>query len=705
MKPDIDVGGDEVEIVDPVERRRIRLRSGEGGFADSSAVDPGALPFPVDAAVRLSARRLTVPRFVHLFVRDESGAVVAKTGPFDYRELPADSYVVEIHAPIKLYLRVESSFTLAAGADEITLAFDDASTVVLGARSYHERPAATITTTDDPTDLQTAVSYLGSALKTTGPERSYPTLRGHPPLFKRGDSLDVPDGLPEPRDDVRLEVPPTLSATFTVAPLSYYLGCEVGPGEGPKLVTDRGFEYPLDGPAGYEESVERLLKQVFFLDALVRAEGFSGVDLAERAAFDPPTEFDAERLYDLSLPGRLAAYLSVPFDAVEPHLPRWELVAWLPPEPDHLETLPFVVDELAVVRTSRPERVPSAVGREQLFERYLEDGHGSGDEGATRGEPLAGGARRSADGAPGADEEVVWVPESDAVEQVWFGDGLPHNASKGTPQAYRNRLDHQPGKDDIDITVVCNGTEMGAEFDQVTETYGSRAELPFAVTIERNLSTAELRRRLTDETHFLHYIGHIDEQGFRCSDGYLDAGGLDSVGIDAFLLNACRSYEQGVDLVDAGAIGGVVTLDDVVSGSATRVGCTVARLLNIGFPLRAALAQAREETFVGGYYLVVGDGTVDVTQVEHGMPHVCRAERVDAETVSLAFDTYLPAEGGMGSVTYPLVPSRSSYHLAPGEVGPFHVSNREAEEFLTRFSPPVRVAGDLVWRDAYERIT
>jgi hypothetical protein len=34
---------------------------------------------------------------------------------------------------------------------------------------------------------------------------------------------------------------------------------------------------------------------------------------------------------------------------------------------------------------------------------------------------------------------------------------------------------------------------------------------------------------------FLHYIGHIDADGFECRDGRLDVRTLDRVGVDAFL--------------------------------------------------------------------------------------------------------------------------------------------------------------------------
>ncbi len=67
------------------------------------------------------------------------------------------------------------------------------------------------------------------------------------------------------------------------------------------------------------------------------------------------------------------------------------------------------------------------------------------------------------------------------------------------------------------------------------------------------------RSRSTD---FLHYIGHIDDDGFQCRDGRVDGTTLDQVGIGTFLLNACNSYDQGLGLVEQGAIAGIVPLNE-----------------------------------------------------------------------------------------------------------------------------------------------
>jgi len=80
------------------------------------------------------------------------------------------------------------------------------------------------------------------------------------------------------------------------------------------------------------------------------------------------------------------------------------------------------------------------------------------------------------------------------------------------------------------------------------------------------------------------------------------------VGVSAFLLNACQSYQQGEALVHRGSRGGIVTLSDVANSPATQLGRIIARLMNSGFNLRAALYVAKRELITGHQYIVVGDG-------------------------------------------------------------------------------------------------
>jgi len=146
---------------------------------------------------------------------------------------------------MKVYAELESSIQMYSDADRTYLSFEQPMPTIIGARSYHTRPASTITTTTEPTDVMNAVSAFGSALKTTTVERSYPTLRGHPPAIKLGTELHIPEKIEQSQTSVQLEVPPELSYIRVVAPLAYYLGASIVPGPEPKLVTDAGYVYSL----------------------------------------------------------------------------------------------------------------------------------------------------------------------------------------------------------------------------------------------------------------------------------------------------------------------------------------------------------------------------------------------------------------------------------------------------------------------------
>src|SRR5699024_12393364 len=135
----------------------------------------------------------------------------------------------------------------------------------------------------------------------------------------------------------------------------------------------------------------------------------------------------------------------------------------------------------------------------------------------------------------------------------------PRGPTTPLPDDFGNPPDRTRTDGDSRVTVVRNDAAMHEACGFVDTIYGE-CDLPFEVAVERDLTPDELREVLTDSTDFVHYIGHIEAGGFECVDGTLDAGTLDAVGVDAFLLNACQSYEQGMRLVEAGAIGGIVTL-------------------------------------------------------------------------------------------------------------------------------------------------
>ena len=701
----LDVGFEPVEegdgygllVVDPIERRQFRMYTAD--TVEPRAADPDRLRFPVDAAVTVRTEQVTLPTVVATYVRDADGGMVAEVEHFAEESVDAGTYVVEVCAPVKLYLRVEGPLTVSSDVASTRIAFDGVRDVTLGARSHHDRPATTVTTTDEPRDVMRAVSTFGSALKTTTPERSYPTLRGHPPLVERGDELSVPDGLRIPETGVRLELPPELDSVYVATPLAYYLGARVVPGADPRLVTETGFVHDLDPPRGFECEVERVLKQTFLLDCVTRTEGLYRVDLHERSVLLDRIDLDLERLYQLPLADQLREYLSVPYDAIRDVVPEWSQTTHVTPAAEHVELLPFVTNDLAVVRTPTGSQVPgSSVQSEATASFARTNSAGAAAERGSVASFLRGASE--AGEADGWNERSFFRPEpDDSLEQVWVGDGAPVGASKATREAYSNRLERSPVEGDIGITVVCNDPLMAVERDMVEAAYGAREDLPFDVDVHYDLTTEELRAVLGQSTEFLHYVGHIDDDGFECADGKLDAGTLETVGPDAFLLNACRSYDQGQALIGGGAISGIVTLSDVVNSSAVTMGRTLARLLNAGFPLQSALEVASEDSPVGEQYVVVGVGNFTIAQSTGGLPNVCRVSSV-GDGYELEFVAYPTNRYGMGSMVQPYIPGIGEQYLASGTVDTFDLSQESLLSFLELDGVPVRYDGSLQWSTA-----
>jgi len=713
-----------VKVVDPIERRQLLLRTG-GSMAPRS-VDPSSFVFPVSDACVVETGSLSLERADDAYVRNGEGRPLASVLSDQDLTLPRDEYVIEISAPIKLYLQFEAAVSVTAGADRVRLSFDGPVEVAIGARSYHKRPAATITTPDEPTAMMEAVSALSSALQSTTCERAYPTLRGHPPLLERGDELDVPSGIEPPDTGVEIVIPPSYEHVYAAAPLAFYTGATLVPGESPRLRTETGWEQKLGGWRNFEDEVANALKQLLLMDCVVRTEGLYPVDLHERSVLEASLPFDLEELYHRPIAEQLPEYLSVPFQAIEEYVPRWVLTAHIPAEPRGVEALPFVCNELGVVRLPRGTRISSAYERTSGYTRggpsrptVPAPSIGTavrGVDATVRGADVRGGdadvgdretaVRRdeSTDGPDSFDEaELTLVqPErtDESIEHAWFGDHLPRGATKATVQAYRSKLARNPPGQTVDITVVCNDAEMVSEQESIDDLYGDRSDLDYDVHSHYDLSTAELREILANpDSDFLHFIGHATPDGLECHDGRLDVCGLDAVGVDAFLFNACQSWRQAVAMTERGAIGGIGTLGDVENDFAGDIGRAMARLLNLGFHLRSALELVREHTAIGEQYLVFGDGSVDLAQPEAGTPFVTNVTTRD-DGYRVTITTYpmdTSSVGGMGS---PSIQEIDKYYLSPGTTDGWQFTESELRAYLGSHRYPVRFDGQLKWNQS-----
>ena len=688
------------------------------------AVDPRPRPesahyFPVDASVAVETGSIEIPRVAVVETRAGDGELLTHG---DCYSMPDGSYHVGINpAPTKLYLTFDSGFSVSTTDRTTRIDLDTPATVGLGFRSLHQTPAGTITTPTDPESLMNAVSLLGSALQTTSPERSFPTLRGHPPLIEPGEEFRVPERVEPVDSGVRIVVPPEYRYLYPVVSLAYYFAADVVPGDTPRIEGD-GWTYPLE--PGFEARTAQVLRQSFHMDCLVRTEGFYPVDLHERETTN--LDLDWGRLYDLPLAKRLGEYLDVPFGEIEPELPQWTLTTDVRPDPGNVEMLPFVAGELSIVRSPETvtpveddggvgvgflggaDRNPSAATRRGVPVGGVgPDGGVLGDDEFVRGGASAGtarGADASADrGAVAAQTDFVRPEPVDTVEHAWVGDGVPLDANKATLDAYHRRLETgQVEQSRISVLVVCNDDQMREE-GNVGDLYGLRDMVQFDIEVRHDLTREEMRETLESDVDFLHYIGHVDDRGMQCADSYLDLTDEDlDIGVSAFLLNACQSYQQGEALVHRGSRGGIVTLSDVANSPATKLGRIIARLMNSGFNLRTALHVAKRELITGHQYIVVGDGGTTMCQSRSGAAVVFSLSDSNSEYLDISAKFYPNGNHGIGSLASLNLDSIKSNYYVPTTIKDKNSSRKEVSEFFNLELVPVFFNERLTWSDDIE---
>ena len=699
-----------VEIVDPIESRRFALRTTDAVSPTPGSAD--AFAFPVETVRRIETRRLALPYAIPLDLRTADGTHRADISPPTSRRFPDDEYLFELHAPIKLYLRADGPFRIEAGTDGVEITFDRQTVVAVGARSYHSSPATTVTVPDDPAALLRAVETFSSALKTTSPERSFPTLRGHPPRLDVGDELSIPAGLSPPETDVRLEIPAEYEYVYPAAPLAFYLGAELTAADSPAVRTDNGFDRSLPpGVEAYNEAVADLLKRVFLLDCVTRTEGFYPVNLAERSVVESHADLDFPALYDASIGERLEAAASLPARAVEAALPEWHRATHVRPNVDAAGLLPYLVYDLSLVY-AKPRRSESwePTEAQRKTQDAIVEFHRRASEAeavrSTRASKRTGGpAMRSGGGddltAPGVPDhdEYVSLPEVDALEQAWVGDGTPIHGAKLVREAFE-RDPPEAADGTIDITVVCNDEQMREEWDAASEVYASREDILVDVDTRFDVPTDELRALLERETDVLHFIGHIDGAGFQCPDGLLDAEETDlDVGVTTVLLNGCRSHDQGLALVKQGASAAVASLWDVPNSGAVEVGETLARLLNYGFAVGSAVKVVEEYLPIGREYLVLGNPMVTISQCEYGVPNIFKIKGTsdDSQTVTVENVDYPTKVCGMGTLGKSYIADINHRYLAVGSVFEKEVLNEDFQRIFLANSEPIVVGNELRW--------
>ncbi|MFD1515196.1 hypothetical protein [Halomarina rubra] len=502
----------------------------------------------------------------------------------------------------------------------------------------------------------------------TGPERSHPDRRPRPPLVAYGEWA-IPDSLvaTRPETEVTFELPPDRATLFVAAPLAYYLGARVELGEGavPRLSLP-GEEHTFSPLPTFQHEVADLLRDVFFLDVLVREADAEGVDC--RADLVSAVGGCPYALTDASPGERVARLLDCDREWLATERPDWHLATYADQGEEEARCLPYLLDAMSLVYL--PES--SDIDAQGLLKHSLDDFYRAG--------------------RPEGDVASVDVldPELHAGDlHAWLAEGVPVSAFTPSRAAYEHRAAATPSER-LDVAVVLNDDAMAEEHEAVARTYRENAtSFPATVDVYRSLTTDELASVFERDHDFVHYIGHCEVSGLRCADGGLDCESISGSGARTFFLNACGSYHQGQKLVAGGSVAGAVTIRTVLDRQAAAVGTAFARLLVHGFGIERAIQLARRQVLMSTDYAVVGDGTYALTpDADPSLLHVAPYDG------GFEVRYTVPAEGRAGDA---FVAPFENCRRVRGSSAETVLSPDETRDLLAARERPVVYDEDLRW--------
>ena len=663
-----DLSNKEIQVSNDVGDMRIETSDWE------EKKSPLSIPRPVDDVISGYTSTIRFPfTFVQIMDVDKNRCHKIDKD-IDSVELPLGDYIITLENKIRVYIRFNNKATVykSPNHENLTVSFPSRVPVTIGFCERHE-DLGVISVPPTPAGLASAISYSHCAHETTTPDRSYHTLRNHPPLIEFSDTTAIPDSIGSSVYDTGIElcIPDTLESVFTAAPLAYYLQAKLTVDDRniPLLrIPNANFERELSQHPEFSYDVATLLRQTFFLDCLVRKMPPSRTDLLQALGVDP------DQAYNATPAERLTTYLSLPYADIEPHLPEWHLSTYLQATVDNAVCLPFLLDDLSPIYPPRYTELD--IG--EFIHASLDDFYRS----------------------PESIDSVNTVnPDLHTGRfHAWLANGVPINAFKTTKTAYWNRLSHHSKpdqKDRLRITVVLNDPEMRDEQQNVENIYRQyAAELPINISIKKYLTRDELGSIFENPNDFLHYIGHCKSEGLRCTDGYLSVANIDRCNTKAFFLNACGSYYEGVELIEKGSLAGGVTSQDVLNEEGKKVGATFARLLINGFCMEQALQLARRQSIMGKKYTIIGNGTHIPIQCSNNYPEIITLKRNMDGKFKVIYDILSPRM--TGEIYRPCHPSDTKSYLH-GSKAEFLIDQSQLPELLECVQGPILFNDDLYW--------
>jgi hypothetical protein len=448
----------------------------------------------------------------------------------------------------------------------------------------------------------------------------------------------------------------------------------------PVIYSDSGFEHKLPPRfPQFEERVAQALQRIFFMDCLVRCAGVYLKELKELEAIEG-LGLDIKELFSKSVSEQLPVYFDVPWERLEEYMLKWHLSYYVKPVVHKVKALPFILNELALVRLPRYTKISMRdVTRSALDDFFRGDIFQMIEEKRIT-KPLLG----------------------ESQGHVWLSPQTPIGIAKADEVAFFNQLKYLDRKRErIEIALVLNDEKMLKEKKMVQRVYRERKDVPLKVRIFDFTSKEELADIFAKRFDLVHYIGHCDESGLLCSDGGLRTKELKENNTPLFFLNACNSYEEGADLLSTGSVGGVVTVQRIINEVALDIGYTFSRLLCSGFPLRKAVELAKMRSLYGQDYLILGNGEYSLVQEGSAIVQFYYEIEKKRDGFVLSVRTHSRSIGGC---FLPYVKDNKQNYLLFNTPS-FTLSYEELMDVMGSFSWPVIYEKRLYWtKDIVEKV-
>lgn len=525
--------------------------------------DGGEIPLDVDESIAGRVESLSVTSTIAEirtldgeFDRIQQGATVTT--------LDDEEYVLKVTLELIGYIRFRGPAELRRRADgTLRLEFEHPTPVTIGFWSLLDYPEATVTVEPTPTGIARGIQALPSSHITPAPERVMPGWRDHPPRLELGAETSVPDAVAddEPDTGIELVLPDRLDPLYPAASLAHYLGAAVS-------VTDRAapllrapsvdLHHEFDQMPRFQHQAAATLRRTLYLDSVVKSARPGAASIVEESLTDR-VDIDVDDCYERSPAERLRRYLAAPVQRILDDLPERNYAAYVPPDPEYVGVVPFVVRHLGHLYA------PSAL-----------------------------------DGAGGA------VPPERRMEGV-VDRTDPDRGYHLPPETFDNALEHlTEGDTDVDVVVVDNADGDRAALARAV--YAERSAVESGtVTVEADLATDRLRDLLESRTDVIHFVA--DDAGLACPDGRLDPSTLDAPRTRIAVLDAPETTAPARRLVAAGGVLGLGVGETRPAAGALE---NVLELLVQGFSVALAVDVVREVGGDLGDLGVVGDGTHNV---------------------------------------------------------------------------------------------